>query len=101
MPEPADYTELTPMQIVERLAAAERVCILYGALEPRLKTDPEKAAFMLWQRWMELTAEHPDIDQSDMNPAFIFNLARARDIQARQVFEADRANRKKAKDAQG
>lgn len=99
MPKPDDYNELSVSELKERLAAAERVCILYGMTAPSLKTDGEKAGFILWQKWMELTADQPDIDQSEMTTAFVSGLARQRDMQVQMVEAARRERRKK--DAKG
>src|SRR4051812_7561447 len=95
MPNPDSYEHLSREQLETRLAAAERVCIVYGAAPAHLRTDREKATFMLWQKWLEIIADHPEIDQSDITDRFIFDLARKRDMQYQQVLAADRVNRKR------
>lgn len=48
------YVDLTREQLVERLAAAESVALVYGWCGVRDETEREKALLQLWYRWHEL-----------------------------------------------
>jgi hypothetical protein len=102
MPDKSAYEETDRDELIKRLEAAERVCILYGYTESRYKTDREKAIYEWWLDWSEIVGmefidltRHPEFhDQLIFMRARDFDNKRARIQAAAMAAEQERKRKK-------
>ena len=73
-------TETEAAELRERLAAAERVCLMYGWTGSVDDSDRDKAAHELWLQWCETPASAWTLQTTpDLSDEYIAELARKRD----------------------
>lgn len=94
------YEGMTKQELIERLEAAEKACLMYGWSPMREHTsDASKATYRMWLKWMEIVGADfllPDL-HPELGNATMFSLARQYDKEGHQIFEAVKEFNKNSK----
>jgi hypothetical protein len=80
-------------QLMKRLEAAERVCVLFGWTAASSGTDLDKALHELWAEWVAVagTAFAGPSAHPELSGERIAELARRRDLTRQRTLDAIRA----------